>query len=256
MADDTESTPFLTDNDHDQDTTPVKDPEDDVMKATLPVNAHFKRPIKILTSCVSFLSGITTMILIAAFVIIQVGPFRGYTYAAQYVVQALGITAFVSLILSTLMIFLQLPIIISFTINLILAILILIYAGNIFGGGWPRSDWCYDYYGNPYGIAQCIHLQVAVMALMGVSSGLGFLVGLFYLVLLLLRIIAVSRSRSWERTSIFSFVKRTSIFPEGEYTLQFTLKGLKKAAPKAGGGDGRVRGQSDSGDEQQQLIDT
>lgn len=75
------------------------------------------------------------------------------------------------------MIFLQLPVIISFTINLVLTILILIYAGNIFGPGWPRSDWCYDYYRNPYGIPQCIHFQVAVMVLMGVGAGLGFLVG-------------------------------------------------------------------------------
>jgi hypothetical protein len=92
MADDSESTPFLADNDHDQDTTPIKDPEDDVMKVALPANTHFKRPIKILTICVSAFSGIATVILIAAFVIIKVGPFMAYTYGAQYVVQDLGIT--------------------------------------------------------------------------------------------------------------------------------------------------------------------
>jgi hypothetical protein len=78
------------------------------------------------------------------------------------------------------MIFLQLPIIISFIINLILAILILIYAGNIFAGGWFRSDWCPIYYRPGYPNPQdahCRHLEVAVKVLIGVGSGLGFLVG-------------------------------------------------------------------------------
>lgn len=92
MADDSESAPFLADNDHDQDTTPVRDPEDDVMKVALPANAHFKRPIKILTICISAFSGIVTVILISAFVIIRVVPFRIYINSAQYVVQDLGIT--------------------------------------------------------------------------------------------------------------------------------------------------------------------
>jgi hypothetical protein len=79
------------------------------------------------------------------------------------------------------MIFLQLPIIISFIINLILAILILIYAGNIFAGGWFKADWCPVYYrpgypGYPADV-HCRHLEVAVKVLIGVSSGLGFLIG-------------------------------------------------------------------------------
>jgi hypothetical protein len=78
----------------------------------------------------------------------------------------------------------------------------------------------------------------------------------FYLVLLLLGIIAVSRSGSWGQTSIFSCAKRNSIFPEGEYTLQFTLKRLNKVVPKTGSDDGDMRGRADSGDEQQHLIDT
>jgi hypothetical protein len=97
MADDSESTPFLTDNDHDQDTAPVQHPEDDVMKATVPVNTYFKRPVKILSICVSLFSGINTMILITAFVILQVAPFRGYTYGTDYAVQALGITVSITI---------------------------------------------------------------------------------------------------------------------------------------------------------------
>jgi hypothetical protein len=78
------------------------------------------------------------------------------------------------------MIFLPLPIIISFIINLILAILILIYAGNIFSGGWFKYNGCPVYYrpGYPsYPDARCRHLEVAMKILIGISSGLGFLVG-------------------------------------------------------------------------------
>ena len=78
---------------------------------------------------------------------------------------------------------------------------------------------------------------------------------LLYLVVVLLTIIAVSSARSWERSSIYGFWKRTSIFPEGEYSLQLTLKGVKKDAPKLDSGEGSVRGQDDSASEQQ-LIDT
>jgi hypothetical protein len=97
MADESESTPFLTDNDHDQDTAPVQHPKDDVVKASFPVSAYFKRPVKIVMICVSLLSGVNTMILITAFVILQVGPFRGYIYGADYAIQALGITVSITI---------------------------------------------------------------------------------------------------------------------------------------------------------------
>jgi len=89
---DSETTPFLTNYDHDEDATLVRDPEEDVTKVAPPANAHFKRHIKILTICVSAFSGIATGVLIAAFVIIQIGPWRVYMNYAQFPVQDLGIT--------------------------------------------------------------------------------------------------------------------------------------------------------------------
>jgi type IV secretory pathway VirB6-like protein len=97
MADDSESTPFLTNNGHDQDTAPVQHPEDDVVKATFPVNAYFKRPVKIVTICVSLFSGVSMMILIAAFAILQVAPFTAFYYGADYAIKALGITVSITI---------------------------------------------------------------------------------------------------------------------------------------------------------------
>jgi len=78
---------------------------------------------------------------------------------------------------------------------------------------------------------------------------------MFYLVLLLLRIITFSRTRYWGKSSASDFANEGSLFPEGEYTFQFTLRGLTKDVPKAGGGNESVRGQSGSS-ESQHLIDT
>lgn len=91
MADDFESTPFLADNDHDQDTPIARDPEGGAIKDALLANADFNRLIKILTICLSSISGIITALLITALVIIQVMFFEHYLNNAQKAVQALGI---------------------------------------------------------------------------------------------------------------------------------------------------------------------
>jgi hypothetical protein len=69
------------------------------------------------------------------------------------------------------MIFLQLPIIVNLFIDLILTILILVFAGNVFGQGWPDNGWCYVF------DTQCIQWRVVARILMGIGGGLGFLVG-------------------------------------------------------------------------------
>jgi hypothetical protein len=84
---------------------------------------------------------------------------------------------FISFILSTLMIFLQLPITVSLLINLIFTILTLIYAGNVFGRGWPNDSWCYAYRYPNYPNTECIQLRMAARILIGIGGGLGFFIG-------------------------------------------------------------------------------
>lgn len=81
-----ESTPFLADNDHDNN---YVEAEGRVSK-TLPANGHFKLAIKILSIIVTALSILITGLLIASYVLIRVGPFV-YTYISKDRVRDLAI---------------------------------------------------------------------------------------------------------------------------------------------------------------------
>ena len=72
---------------------------------------------------------------------------------------------------------------------------------------------------------------------------------LLYLTLLLLRIMAISRTKFW---------KRNSGWPGSGYTFQVTLK-MSKQNLGTGSADaerGGVRGEEREGDEEEQLIET
>jgi hypothetical protein len=90
MADSSESTPFLASNDLLDDANTLNDSGDEIPTKALPANAHFKRPIKILTICVSIASVLGAIFMTASFITIHVAPFQGYTFAARYVVRELG----------------------------------------------------------------------------------------------------------------------------------------------------------------------
>jgi hypothetical protein len=94
MAESSENTPFLASNDHLDDTNARNDTEDEIPTKTLPANAHFKRPIKIVKICVSIASVLAAGILIASFIVVQAVPFTEYpwyTYGTRSVLQGLGI---------------------------------------------------------------------------------------------------------------------------------------------------------------------
>jgi len=101
MADISESTPFLASNDRLDDTDGRNDSEDEIATLALPANANFKRPIKILTICVSIASVLGAIFLTASFITVQAAPFAPfppyppyppfqYTYGARYMIQELG----------------------------------------------------------------------------------------------------------------------------------------------------------------------
>lgn len=73
MAEPTASTAFLADNDHDHGYNYSE--EDDNLPKNAPANAHFKRPIKILTAITSLFSFLVFGLLIGAYVFLKTGPF-------------------------------------------------------------------------------------------------------------------------------------------------------------------------------------
>ena len=84
MADSSENTPFLAAYDGEDDSNAGNGQEDEVT-ANISANKHFRRPIKILTISVSIASLLGMMLLIAAFIIINViNSYYGYSrYYAQ-----------------------------------------------------------------------------------------------------------------------------------------------------------------------------
>lgn len=72
MAEPSEGTPFLSDNDH-RDTH--DEPEDNYVKE-LPANSHFKQPLRILTAIISLLSLGVGIVLVAAVIFVKTGPFE------------------------------------------------------------------------------------------------------------------------------------------------------------------------------------
>lgn len=215
MTDDFENTPFLTDNEHDDDIGTQNEHLHDTPNK-IPANGHFKRAIKALTIVLVVFSALTFMSAIASFVMILVGSFTGYIYGTREVLKDLGICVssisskaqpnhishaislnlsrgtrlvplperpnilqtFVALILSIVMIFIQIPIFLSLVIDIVFPILILVYSGNIFGNGWPDANWCYNYYPEPrIPDAKCLHKRDLVRIVMGVTGGLGFVTG-------------------------------------------------------------------------------
>lgn len=91
MADDSENTPFLTDNDHEDDVNNFHGEENEAVASKIPANSHFKRSIKALTIVLAIFSALTVMMAIASFVLIQIAPFKGYTYNARDVLKDLGV---------------------------------------------------------------------------------------------------------------------------------------------------------------------
>jgi hypothetical protein len=78
MTEDSESTPFLADNDHDDND---EERENHVTMA-LPASYHFKYPLKILTIVISLLCISIVGLLIASYILLKVGPFEN-AYLSQ-----------------------------------------------------------------------------------------------------------------------------------------------------------------------------
>jgi hypothetical protein len=86
MADRSESTPFLADNDHGDN---YYETENHVTM-TVPARSHFKHPLKILTIVISLLCISTFGLLIASYILIKIGPFE-YTYSSRDAIRDLAI---------------------------------------------------------------------------------------------------------------------------------------------------------------------
>ncbi len=135
---------------------------------------------------------------------------------------------FVSSLVTIFTLFLPLPIILGLAVDLTLAILIFIFAGNsLYIYGYEDSQWCAGGYdrNHPYEplppALRCLHFRIVLRGLIGAATGLAFVGGMLFMVLFLLRSIAISRSKCW---------RSWGGGKEGRYTFSVTLNVMKSKA--------------------------
>jgi len=235
MAEPSEGTPFLADNEHSHD-----DPESDYVKP-LPANSHFKKPIRILAAIISLLSLGIGALLIVCCVVVQVGPFE-YTWGTGEAARDLAICAFVTFLLTTPTIFFPAPILINISIHIAMLAVMLVFSAEIFNNGWPDSNFCRRWSRTPYPGRpetlperwECVRARDNLRIMLGVSAGVGILIGLLILTLLTLRVAALFRTRFWEVRRRQKLPSLSGWNPTG-FTIQFTLKVLphERQAPAA-----------------------
>ncbi|KAF4635582.1 hypothetical protein G7Y89_g2513 [Cudoniella acicularis] len=243
MADRAEATPFLenryrdNEGDHDE--------EQGYIVRNLQANAHFKHGIRILKVSNSFFSLAAFALLITSAVILQVGPFEA-KWMATAGIRDLAIGLGVNLLVSIPVLFLELPTIINTAVHLIMSIVILVFSSKLFADGWPNDGFCHRWIypapmpGNrwPSPIPtpeseECISARVILRIVMGVGAGTGILIGLILIALTLFQLIAVIRTKFWERQKFLSLNALRSWKPKG-FTVQFTLTVLPQGESGAG----------------------
>lgn len=225
MAGPSASTPFLADNDHDNGDDYD---EGETLVKNAPANAYFIRPIRILTSITSLFSILIFGLLIASVVLLKIGPFN-YTYSSVDTARDLAICLFVNFLLTTPTIFFQIPIIIAMAVNIAMGVVVLVFSSYIFAHGWPNSNFCYRYERGPPpeyrfrplpATRECRESKRTIQIILAVAAGSGILIGILILATLLLRAIALAKTRFWEdKAKVFGKMGWKST----GFTVQFTL---------------------------------
>ncbi|RDW79393.1 hypothetical protein BP6252_04031 [Coleophoma cylindrospora] len=227
MAYDSENTPFLAETDHGDD---YEDGETYSSKST-PANTHFKRPLRIVKSVVTLLSLLTTVLVVVCFIFVQNGPFE-YIWSTKAHLLSLGIVLFVNFLLSLPAVVLQLPILINLAIEIAMSIVTMVYAGRLFGNGWPDSSFCRRWNRDEArwtplpDTPECVESRDVIRIMVGVAGGVSIIMGLMILAMLLLRLVALARTKFWEGKNFGAF--HGPWISPGTYTVQFTMSIVKK----------------------------
>ncbi|KAF4615869.1 hypothetical protein G7Y89_g15248 [Cudoniella acicularis] len=200
----------------------------------LPATAYFKKAIRIMKISNSFFSLASLGLLIAAAVLNEAGPMT--PYAARREIRELSILIGVNLLVSIPLLFLQIPIFISTTTNLIFSIFVILYSIPVLSYGWPQESKCRIWVPvpsdpqDPYGshghfsgpTEECLSALQVLRIIMGVGAGLGIFVGTILGALALFQTIAIIRTRFWKDKKLVSFGNLSGWKPKG-FTVQFTF---------------------------------
>jgi hypothetical protein len=235
-----ESTPLLNDIDentrHIDTRTDEFEAQTNLLAETTPASAHFKPFIRILIIITLVLSTLTVALLIANYIIVRHAPFGWYTWDAQEASKTLAIFLFVSLVFSVINILANFPILLNIIVDVVLAAGVIQWVVRLLIA-FPDSNWCriqYPYprpgYPTPEPIPphpKCEDWKLVVKILTGIAGGFGGIIGVIYVGLLVLRSIAIFRTKFWKRPLAWTF-------PTGKISLEISLKVLKQESATTG----------------------
>ncbi|KDR77869.1 hypothetical protein GALMADRAFT_224324 [Galerina marginata CBS 339.88] len=167
------------------------------------------------------LSAVTLGLLLVNHIIVRYAPFTGYYWNTLEASVALGQLALVSLIFSIINPLVNFPTLLNLIIDIVLAHAIFSSVNRLLNA-FP-TEWCRDRYPNPYPEPnpKCKDWELAMKVLIAVAAGLGAILGLVYISLLVLRAVAVFRSKFWKRPIALNF-------PTGQISLEISLKFLRQ----------------------------
>jgi len=231
-----ETTPFLDDIGDNNHNNHNDDAQRGVHGEWTPASAYFKRPIKGLNIITIVSSALTVTLLIANYIVIACAPFRYYSGQwTQSITSELAIWIFMSFAFAVTNVLVNVPILINIIFDIVLPAII---TPGVFRflEALPNYNWCQisnDPWPNPQPNPppECESWKLVVTVLMGVAAGFGGIVCISYMVLLLLRSIAVIKTKFWKRSLSWPF-------PPGEITLQFSIKVLRQENPSTSNGSG------------------
>ncbi|KDR69470.1 hypothetical protein GALMADRAFT_145508 [Galerina marginata CBS 339.88] len=188
------------------------------------------RPVyfKILTIITVGLSAVTLGLLIANHIIIRNAPFTGFYWSTLDANVGLEQFVLVSLIFSIINLLVNFPIPLNMIVDIVLAPAMISWAVRLiiaFPNGWCRELNRYPGPGMPYPYPEtdpkCKDWELVAKILTGVVAGLGGILGLVYIILLILRGVALFRSKFWKKPIGLNF-------PSGQISLEISLKFLRQ----------------------------
>ncbi|KAF8804236.1 hypothetical protein BYT27DRAFT_7107867 [Phlegmacium glaucopus] len=231
----TESAPLLSDIDPRIDINEF-DARTNVPAQKTQASSYFKRPIQILIIFTLIFSALPVVLLITNHFILKHAPLGYNTWSAKEATKELGKVMFVSLIFSIINALVNFPILLNMILDVVLTAYIIPGVVHILQA-LPNSSWCaimrqYPWPGNPnpqpiYPHPKCDIWKLVVTILIGISAGSGIIVSVIYLTLLLLRSIAVFRSKLWKRPLTWTI-------PSGQLSLEIKLNFLKQEGVTTG----------------------
>ncbi|KAF8886429.1 hypothetical protein CPB84DRAFT_1964547 [Gymnopilus junonius] len=223
------STPLLADE-----STSHIGPNDDKQNSP---SHYFKAVLKVLGIAALVLSALTLALLIANQIILGSAPLSWSPWWTQKVSTGVIVLIVFSIIFAFFNTFFNLPFLINVVADIGFTTATIVKVVN-FIDAFPNSSWCQTRYAYPDRTPipphpRCEHWKLVATILMAIIAGFIILLATIYVLRLLLRSVALYRSRFWKRPLALNF-------PTGEITFQISLRVLRQESGRPSATEGEA----------------